>query len=599
MQGLRAAQTCSKQTGETEIGDALHAFHQCSTKLGEIQTTTAIHPLARGWQSAVRRRTEPTAAPLQPGEAPDTAQAAPVHRGIAGAAAVVMLFFVLSRVVGLLREMVIAAQFGAGAELDAYLAAFRVPDLLFQLVAGGALGSAFIPTFAGYWTRGDRTGAWLLFSRLLNLITLLLLGAAGLAALLAVPLVRSLIAPGFPLEQQLLTASLMRWMLVGTMLFGASGLVMAALNAVQHFLLPAAAPVLYNLAIIGGAWLLAPWLGVYGLALGVVGGALAHLLVQLPGLWRVGARYSGSLRWADPGVREVARLMGPRVLGLFFVQLHFLVNTILASGLEAGSLSWLYYAWLLMLLPQGIFAQSLATVTFPTLASAAAAGQLEAMRQTFSRTLRLTLFLTIPAAVGLIVLSTPLVSALLQRDQFTATSTVRVAHALQLYAVGLAAHAALEIIVRAFYALHDTRTPVTVGVAAMLFNILLSIAWVGSFGYGGLALANSVATAVEAFVLLWLLRQRLQGFDEWLVVRAVGRQLAAALMMGAALRLWLRWGDGTGWLVGSAAQAWVLTGGGLFLGTSVYLGLMLALDPLTVRPLLALVRSRLAGQRLN
>ncbi|RIK28379.1 MAG: murein biosynthesis integral membrane protein MurJ [Chloroflexi bacterium] len=545
-------------------------------------------------------KTETTAAPIHQTASPNLpVEATPGRRSIVGAAAIVMLFFVLSRVVGLVREMVIAAQFGAGAELDAYLAAFRVPDLLFQLIAGGALGSAFIPTFAGYWTRGDQEGAWLLFSRILNLITLLLLVAAGLAALFALPLVRSIIAPGFPLEQQLLTASLMRWMLFGTILFGASGLIMAALNAVQHFLLPAAAPVLYNLAIIGGAWLLAPRLGVYGLALGVVGGALAHLMVQLPGLWRVGARYSFALHWDDPGVHEVARLMGPRVLGLFFVQMHFLVNTILASGLEAGSLSWLYYAWLLMLLPQGIFAQSLATATFPTLASEVAAGQLAAMRQTFSRTLRLTLFLTIPAAVGLVVLSTPLVSALLQREQFTATSTLRVAHALQLYALGLAAHAALEIVVRAFYALHDTKTPVVVGVAAMLLNILLSLVWVGPFGYGGLALANSVATTVEAFVLLGLLRRQLQGFEEWTVVRAVGRQFGAALVMGGALWLWLQWGEGAPWLTGTAAGAWVLAGGGLLLGASIYLGLMVALAPAEVRPLLALVQGRLFGRRLR
>jgi putative peptidoglycan lipid II flippase len=508
-----------------------------------------------------------------------------------------MFFFVLSRTVGLLREMVVAAQFGAGAELDAYLAAFRAPDLLFQLMAGGALGSAFIPTFAGYWSRGDPAGAWLLFSRILNLITLLLLVAAGLAALFAAPLVRTVIAPGFPPEQQLLTASLMRWMLVGTLLFGASGLVMAALNAVQHFLLPALAPVIYNLVIIGAALLLAPRLGIYGLALGVSGGAAAHLLVQLPGLWRVGARYTASVRWADPGVREVARLMGPRVLGLFFVQLHFLVNTILASGLEAGSLSWLYYAWLLMLLPQGIFAQSLATVTFPTLASEVASGQLDAMRQTFSRTLRLTLFLTIPAAVGLVVLSTPVVSALLQREQFTAASTVRVAHALQLYAIGLAAHAALEIVVRAFYALHNTKTPVSVGVAAMLLNIVLSVAWVGPFGYGGLALANSIATSVEVLALLWLLRRRLDGFDEWGVAAAVGRQLGAALVMGAVLWLWLQWGENASWPAAMPAPAWVLAGGGLLLGAATYLGLMLALAPGEVRPLLALIRSRLTPRR--
>ena len=511
---------------------------------------------------------------------------------MASAAAVVMLFFVLSRVTGLLREVVIGAQFGTSAQLDAYLAAFRVPDILFQLVAGGALGSAFIPTFAGYWVKGDREGAWLLFSRVLNWITLLLVVLAGLAATFALPLVQRIIAPGFPPEQQQLTADLMRWMLLSTVVFGASGLIMGALNAVQHFLLPAAAPVLYNLAIILGAWLLAPRYGVYGLVIGVVAGALGHLLVQLPGLWRQQAQYRWSLAWRDPGVREVGRLMAPRVLGLFFVQLNFLVNTILASGLPSGSLSALNYAWLLMLLPQGIFAQAIATVAFPTFAAQVAAQRREALRQTLSRILRIILFLTIPAAVGLFVLRAPLIQVLLERGEFTRQSTLAVAYALQFYALGLVAHATVEIVVRAFYALHDTATPVIVGVAAMALNIAFSLWWIHYWSYGGLALANSVATGLEMAALLWLLDRRIQGLAWRPVVGGVIRSLLAAGGMGLALTWWLGWSPG---LAGEALPlplGWIQAVGGVLLAALVYGMGSLFLGGAELRALVALLRRR-------
>lgn len=238
---------------------------------------------------------------------------------MAGAALLVMLFFVLSRLSGLAREIVIGAQFGTSAQYDAYLAAFRIPDLLFQLAAGGALGSAFIPVFSAYWLKEDKREAWLLFSRVLNLIVLVLVSLSVMAAIFAEPIVRNILAPGFSTEQQALTAALMRVMLIGTVVFGASGLVMGALNATQHFLAPAAAPVLYNLAIIAAAFALAPIYGVYGLAIGVVVGSLAHLIVQAPVLVRKGYRAQAVFSLTDPGVRKVALLMGPRVLGLFFL----------------------------------------------------------------------------------------------------------------------------------------------------------------------------------------------------------------------------------------------------------------------------------------
>ncbi len=484
------------------------------------------------------------------------------------AALVVMVFFVLSRFTGILREVILSDRFGTSAAYDAYLAAFRVPDLLFQLVAGGALGSAFLPVFASFWIKDDKGDAWLLFSRVLNLLTLALLAGAGLAALLADPIVRYVLAPGFTPDQQALTALLMRGMLLGTVVFGASGLVMGALNATEHFVAPAAAPVLYNLAIILAAWFLAPAWGIYGLVAGVVGGSLAHLLVQLPVLWRKGAVYHWSLALRDESVRTVLKLMGPRVLGLFFVQMHFLVNTILASGLGAGSLSALNYAFLLMLLPQGIIAQAIATAAFPTFSAQFAAGQPDLLRRTVSQTLRTVIFLSVPAAAMLYVLDRATIGVLFEHGEFTARSTELVIFALQFYLLGLVAHSALEIIVRAFYAVQNTLTPVAVGIAAMIANIGLSLLLVRPLSFGGLALANSIATTLEMLLLLWLLQRKLGGLHGRSLLLTALRSAAAAALMAGALLLWVQWAPAL--LPGVAADDWLTALGGIVLGFAVY-----------------------------
>ena len=400
---------------------------------------------------------------------------------IARAAGLVMALFVVSRALGLLREMVISHQFGTGGDLDAYLAAFRLPDILFQIVAGGALASAFIPTFATYWAKGNEKGAWRLASAIINLVLVLTTALAILAALLAPWLVRTVVAPGFDPPRQVLTAELMRVMLITPAIFGVSGVIMGILNARRHFLLPALAPILYNLGIIAGAVILAPTMGVRGLAVGVVAGALGHLLIQVPGLVHYGMQYTPILGLRDAGVHEVGRLMLPRMVGLAAVQVNFLVNTILASGLVAGSLAALNYAWLLMLLPQGVFAQAVATAAFPTFSAQAAKGQRTALRSTLAATLRAVLYLAVPAAVGLIVLRVPLVQLVFERGAFTATSTQMVAWALALFALGLPAHSVVEITVRAFYAMHDTRTPVAVAIGAMVLNVVLSLAFIRLF----------------------------------------------------------------------------------------------------------------------
>ncbi|MFQ5343581.1 MAG: murein biosynthesis integral membrane protein MurJ, partial [Anaerolineae bacterium] len=483
---------------------------------------------------------------------------------MARAAGIVMVAFVLSRLLGLAREMVIARQFGTSLELAAYLAAFRVPDFIFYLIAGGALGSAFIPTFTEYLTVGTEEEAWQLASAVFNLLALVLTTAAIVAAILA-PLLARLIVPGFDPAAQALTARLMRLMLIAPVVFGISGLAMGVLHSHQHFLVPALAPALYNLAIILAALLLGPSMGVRALAVGVVAGALLHLLVQLPMVAHVGARYTPLLGLGHPGVREVARLMGPRILGLAAVQVNFVVNTILASGLGAAALPALNYAWLLMMLPQGVFAMALATVAFPTFSELAARNDAAGLRQTLSATLRTVLYLTVPASVGLLVLRTPVIEVLLQRGAFTQASTDAVAFALQFYALGLFAHATVEIVARAFYALHDTRTPVAIGLGAMLVNVLLSLALIRRLSFGGLALANTLATVGEMAVLMWLMRRRLGSLDVSRLVGSVLRILVAAGLMAAALFSFSRGLPG--------ADPLLVTAGGIIIGVVLYVGI--------------------------
>jgi putative peptidoglycan lipid II flippase len=289
-------------------------------------------------------------------------------------------------------------------------------------------------------------------------------------------------------------------------------------------------------------------------------------------------------------VREVGRLMVPRMLGLAAVQLNFLVNTILASGLVTGSLAAINYAWLLMLLPQGIFAQAVATAAFPTFSTQAAKGQLAEMRSTLAATLRAVLYLAVPAAVGLIVLATLLVQLVFQRGAFTSTSTHMVAWALTFYALGLPAHSVVEIVVRAFYAMHDTKTPVAIGIAAMGLNVLLSLVFIaaframGSMPLGGLALSNSLATTVEMTLLLAIIRRRLGGLEGRRAVDSLLRTGLSSAAMGAVAGslAWLLDGHNI-WLAGSLS---------IGLGLAVYAGSSLALRAAEPRAVWAMVRTR-------
>jgi len=480
-----------------------------------------------------------------------------------------MVAFVVSRLFGVFRDMVIAAQLGTSDAADAYRTAFLIPDFIFVLIAGGALASAFIPTFTSYLANDDREGAWRLASAVINL----LLVAAGIAAVLAeifAPALAFALAPGYAQDKQALTASLMRVMLICPVIFGVSGLIMGILNAQQDFLLPGLAPSAYNLGIILGAWLLIPKIGPMGAAIGAVVGAALHLLVQVPGLVRCKMRYTPVLSLRDPGVRRVLWLMGPRVFGLAVVQVNFMVESNLASRLGTGAVAALNYAWRVMLLPQAVFAQSVATAAFPTFADQTARGQNQAMSESLASTLRAILFVAIPAAAGLLVLRVPLVQALFERGKFLDSSTGAVALALMFYAPGLLAHSGIEIVTRAFYALHDTRTPVYIGVASVLTNLVLSLSLIGPIKIAGLALANSIAAFIEWGLLLWFLRPRVGGLGGVRTWVAVGKTFLSTVVMVAAVWAFLEFVPVSGAILRAGIGA--VIGGAVYALSSLLVG---------------------------
>ncbi len=491
-------------------------------------------------------KTAPDAAAQDALVAPEpTPAAAPTHtRRLALNAAIVGGAFVLSRVLGLLREAVIAGRFGTSRQYDAYVVAFGVPDTLFLLIVGGAVGSAFIPIFTELITKKREDAAWQLASTLIN-ASVVLLSLGGIVMGVAAPaLVGGLIAPGMPPDQQALVVELTRILLLSPLFLGLGGWAMGILNARQHFALPALAPIAYNLAIIAGALFLVPIIGVHGLAWGVVLGAFLHFALQVPGLRRAGMKYTPfRIGLRDEGVGRVAKLLLPRVVGQAAFQTNIVAMRAIASFLGPGSISALSYAYLLMMLPHGVFAMSLATVTFPTMAAQYAEGNLEGMRHTLARATKVLLFLTMPAAVGLFTLRYEVVATLFQFGAFTSSSTNLVASALFYFAMGLIAYAVVEVLTRGFYALHDTATPVSVSVATVLLNLGLSLFVTRSLGMGheGLAFSLAATTTVEMILMWALLGRKLPGWGlgSDAMLSSISRSAAASAIMGVILTLML------------------------------------------------------------
>ncbi len=471
--------------------------------------------------------------------------------------------FGLAAAAGLLRNVIIARQFGIGAQLDAYYAAFKLPDFLFTIVAGGSLATAFVPIFAGLLAGGDRQAAWKLASAVTNLVAIAVSVLALLAGLLAPWLVRVLVAPGFDAPAQVETAAVMRLVLVSTLIFGVSAVQTSILHSFKHFLLPALAPAVYPLGIAAAAWWLAPRWGVRGLAAGAIIGAALHLAIKMPALLRFGFRWWPVLDVRSPAVRKVALLMGPRILDLTVFHLTVLATSNIASRISSGSVSALEWGWDAMQLPETIIGTAFGLVALPTLSDLAARGDIAGLKSTLGETLRAVLTLTVPAALGLILLGRPLLQLLYQRGAFDAGATEAVYAALRFYALGLVGHSCLELAARAFFAQQDTVTPLLIAAGAAVLHISLGLVLKTALGHGGLALADSAAISVEVLVLLLGLRRRWQGIEGWQTLQSLLRVLAATLAMGIVVcgALWLgeRAGLSAFLLVAAGAAAGGLT----------------------------------------
>lgn len=504
------------------------------------------------------------------------------NQNIARAAGTVMIAILFGQIAGLVRGVLVAQTFDA-SQLDSFFAANRVSETLFVLIAGGALGSAFIPTFAGLLVKNQKDEAWKLASSIANILILILTSLAILIAIFAPQIVRFALAPGLATDPQLfsLTVTLLRIQLISTVLFGLGGLIVGILNAHQIFLVPALTPALYQLGIIFGTIFLAPSMGIYGLAWGVVIGAVLYLGVQIPSLIKVISKQQlritnyELLNLSDSNFKQVILLMGPRLLGVAIVQLNFWVNTRLASEMQSGSVAGLYYSFTLMLMAQAVIAQSVAIAAMPTFSAQHALGQQDAMRSSLASSLRGIILLALPASVGLILLREPIISLLYQRGEFDATSVQLVAWALLWYAAGLVGHSIMEVLTRAFYAQQDTKTPVTIGVIAMGLNVVFSIwfsKWFEANGLlplGGLAFANSLATALEAIALFVVMRKRLNGIEGNHILRGAIPALIGASIMGLSIFALLTYAKTLNLLL--------LVTIGITLGAVIYFGILFIL----------------------
>ena len=483
------------------------------------------------------------------------------NRSIARSTLTVMIAFAAAKLISLLQTLIIAQVFGVGSQLDAYVAANRIPELIVILISGGALTHAFIPIFSGFLATGDLESAWKLSSNLINSIFSLALLLSAVVFLLAPWLVSNVVAPGFDAATAQNTTDMMRILLLSTIIFAVSGIFSGILNSHQHFLLPALAPIMFDIGILAGVLFLLPRFGVHGIAYGAVLGAALHFSIQLPGLIRYKMRWRFELGLRNPQLWRVIRLMLPRIGGLGVFSLNFLVMNNIASRLGVGSVSALDWGWRLMQIPQTLIGTAMGIVIFPTLAALSEIDDLPGKRGAMAGALRFILISSIPAAIALIVLGRPLIS-LLERGAFDASASALVYSALTMFTLGLIVHSALEIIARSFYADKDTLTPLFAAlggaainfVAAFIFsdvravdaNALLNAA-ARSFAHlglqreignvSGLALANSLGVMFEVISLLIILRRRWRGIHENSLARTLLKTLAASLVMAAAIVL--------------------------------------------------------------
>ena len=463
------------------------------------------------------------------------------RRVSARATGIVGIAILCSRLLGLVREMVIASLFGASRNLDAFLTAFRAPNMLRDLFAEGALSTAFVTTFAKkIQTEGDQS-AWGLANKVATLTTVFMSAITLIGVLLAPWLVAAL-APGFDPEKTQLTILLTRVMFPFILMVSLAALAMGMLNAKDVFGVPAMASSFFNLGSIIGGVLLAYWIdphfgsrALVGLALGTLIGGFLQLIVQMPSLSRLHYIFRPDFHWRDEGVRKVLQLMWPAVIAASAVQVNVLINSIFASYLQDGAVSWLNIAFRLMQLPLGIFGVAVATVTLPLISRSAAQGNKAEFRGALAHALRLVMLLTIPSAIGLVILAEPIISLIYQHGRFTAAATAQTAGALRFYAIGLVGYASVKVLAPAFYALDRRTLPMLVSLFSIGLNAGLN--WILTFhmglGHRGLALSTSVI-AMTNFLLLYIMMRRYAGRLE---TGALLGTLAKLLLAGACLGL--------------------------------------------------------------
>ncbi|HHX96075.1 MAG TPA: murein biosynthesis integral membrane protein MurJ [Clostridia bacterium] len=499
-------------------------------------------------------------------------------RKVAKAAGILMVAMIFSRILGYVRDMVIYAYFGQNNLTDAYNAAFSIPDFLYYLLVGGALSSAFIPVFAGYIATDEEEEGWRVASTIFNLVIIVMLGAIVLGLIFTPSLIR-LLVPGFSSADIALTVKMTRIMFLQTFFMALNGISMGILNSYQHFTAPAIGSVVYNLGIILGGLFCSHYLklGITGFAIGVVLGAILNFLVQLPALLKIGLHYQWIMDLKHPGVKKIGTLLLPVLIGLSVTHFNLFVNQNLGSNLPRGMISALRVAQRIMQLPIGVFAVAIAVAVFPTLTGQAARKERAEFKKAMSLGVRTIFLITIPAAVGLIVLRVPIVRLLFEQGRFTSEDTEATAMALLFYCLGLFAYAALQLLNRVFYALQDTVTPVLVGIFTIVLNIVLNFALIGPLGHKGLALAYSLAGMVNMLVLFFVFRKKAGPFDGRKIVHSFLLTLGISGVMGLVVRftagkltLWFDLATKTGQLL--------QVGISILVGVIVFAGLVFVLD---------------------
>ncbi len=454
------------------------------------------------------------------------------------AAGVVGAATLLSRILGFVRDAVIAWYFGAGQNSDAFIAAFRIPNLLRKLLGEGSISNAFVPVLTDYLAIDGKDEAFRLARSALWVLSILLV-VISLGGIILSPVIVKIIVPGFidSPEKMCLTITLTRIMFPYIFFIGLVALSMGILNVFGHFAAPALAPVLLNLAMILSVFFLSPHLArpVLGLAIGVIIGGILQLMLQLRVLAGKGFIFWLKAKIFHPGLKKMSQLLPPVIIGGAVYQINVLVGTLLGSFLPEGSVTVLYFADRLVQFPLGIFAIAAATAVLPSLSRQAAMKDLEALRDTFGYAVRLTLFMTIPSMVGLIVLREPIITLLFQRGEFSLQATLLTARALLYYAIGLWAYSAVRIVAATFFALKDTRTPMIMATVSILANIVLGAALMKPLAHAGLALATSMASVLNLALLVYMLRKKLGALGWRRIAQSAFRTLGSAAAMGAAV----------------------------------------------------------------